>query len=237
MISVLAWRWGTRFDAVHANALLASLERNLRLEHELVVVTDDDRGLDPEIRVIPMPTRYAQTPRCRRRMEGFSREFGQQLAARVLYMDLDVVIVADLTAIVDRPEPIVGWRVGHAGVYSGSFLLADNGALDGAWQRFQAAPVAYPDSLQRNRNASDQAMLNDWLSTQPPIPHWTEADGFVTYYGQGYEKLEHLGVGPTRPHLPTGAKIVVLGSADLDVLSQARYPWVREHWLPYARVA
>jgi hypothetical protein len=74
---------------------------------------------------------------------------------------------------------------------------------------------------------SDQAMLNHWLRSQPPIAEWTERDGFVTFYGAGYERHVHLGVGPSRPALPAGARIVVLGSDDLAVLDQpARYPWV-----------
>jgi hypothetical protein len=77
-------------------------------------------------------------------------------------------------------------------------------------------------------------MVNDWLSRQPAIPFWTEADGFVSYYGVGYERLEHLGVGPNRPALPAGARIVVLGSADLHVLQEGRFSWVQEHWTPLA---
>lgn len=231
MVSVLAWKWGTKFSAVHCNVLAEALRRHLHIDHELVVVTNEWQGLDPSIRVIAAPMAYADTPRCRRRMIGFSEYFTRRnLAERVLYCDLDVVITGDLTSLLERREPIIGWKVGHAGVYSGSFLLADNGALDGAFQRFAQDPVGYPTRLQPRGVASDQAMVNAWIETEPPIGTWTEADGFVTYYGKGYERLEHLGVGPRLQHLPAGARIVVLGSDDLDVLAQSRYPWVKEHW-------
>lgn len=236
-LRVLTWLWGSAFSARHVRVLQHALARHLRIPHELVVVGDSDAGLPPEAFYVPMPQAYASTPRCRRRMQGFSRDWlaAVGITGRVLYVDLDVVIVDDITALVDRLESIVGWKVGHAGVFSGSFLLADAGALDGAWQRFAADPDGYPARLQPRGVASDQAMVNDWLAGQPPIPYWTEADGFVTYYGRGYERLEHLGVGPTRPELPAGARLVVLGSADLEVFDQPeRYPWVADHWTALA---
>lgn len=218
------------FEARHCNVLRAMLARHLHLDHELVIVTDDPAGLDGDIRVVPMPETFAHTPRCRRRMQQFSLEFDAQLGRRILGIDLDVVIVGDITAIVNRREPIVGWKVGHAGVFSGSFLLFDEGALDGAWQLFAADPTGHPYRVQPHGTPSDQAMVNHWLRSQPPIPYWTERDGFVTYYGDGYEAYEHLGVGPRHPNLPAGARIVVLGSADKAVLDEARFDWVQEHY-------
>jgi hypothetical protein len=230
-LAVTCWKWGTLFSARHVNVLRAMLARHLHVDHRLICVSDDPTGLDGDIVAVSMPDTYVDTPRCRRRMQQWSREWSAPFGPRMLAIDLDVVIVDDITPIVDRHEPIVGWKVGHAGVYSGSFLLADVGALDGAWQRFAADPVGYPAGLQPRGVASDQAMLNAWLASQPAIAEWTEADGFVSYYGAGYERLEHLGVGPTRRDLPPGARIVVLGSADLEVLESGQFTWADEHWV------
>lgn len=232
MLTVLAWSWGGLFGPEYSQRLRAGLARHLHVEHELVLVTDNARGLEG-IRTVPMPDTYVTTPRCRRRMQHFSREFGESLGATtVLGIDLDVVILGDITPIVTKfpHAPIVGWKVGHAGVYSGSFLRFDVGALDGAWEAFAADPDGYPRRIQPQGVPSDQAMVNAWLATQAPIPYWTEADGFVSYYGAGYERLEHLGVGPTRTTLPPAARIVVLGSADKIVMDEGRYEWIRAHW-------
>lgn len=230
-IEVLSWMWGSRFQAVHANVVRRALALHLNVPHRLNIIADRFDGFDRDIRVLPMPMQYDTSIRCRRRMQGFSRDLSEAIAGpggTILYLDLDVVIRDDITPLVVRPEPITGWKVGHAGVYSGSFLVAKAGALDGAWQKFHRNPEGWPNSL--SRNASDQAMLNDWLKTQPPIGTLTESDGLVTYYGKGYERLEHLGVGPNRPNLPPGARIVVLGSSDLEVLESDRFDWVRDHW-------
>jgi hypothetical protein len=238
MITFCAWKWGTLFAARHVNILRAALARHVHTDHELVCITDDPTGIDGDIGIVPMPTEFAETPRCRRRMQQYAADFERPIGKRICTIDLDVVIVGDMTAIVSRPEPIVGWKVGHAGVYIGSFLLHDAGALDGAWQRFKADPVGYPQAVQPRGVPSDQAMVNHWLETTgTPVATLTEADGFVSYYGAGYERLEHLGVGPSHPELPAGARIVVLGSADLDALQPGRFPWVDEHWCALDRRA
>ena len=138
------------------------------------------------------------------------------MPAPILALDLDVVIVDDITALVDRPDPLVCWRVGYAGVYSGSILLMDAGVLDPLWRAFHADPDGYPRRAWPGGVGSDQAMLNYFLSRpyqtiRPAV--WTEADGFVTFFGAGYEKLERLGVGPTNPNLRPGARIVVLSKS------------------------
>lgn len=232
MLAVTCWRWGGLFGAVYVNRLRAALERHLHIEHELVCVTDDAVGIDRRVRVVSLPSEFAHTPRCRRRMQQFDHHWGlHALGARILSIDLDVVIVDDITPLVDRPEPIVAWKVGHAGVYSGSFLLFDAGALHGAWAPFAADPDGYPRTCSPHGTPSDQAMLNHYLRrTGIKVAELTEADGIVTYYGRGYERLEHLGVGPTRSALPPGARLVVLGSADKHVMDEARFGWVLDHW-------
>lgn len=205
------------------------LKRHLRIPHQLYCVTDDLAAVPSTVVAVPMPTQHAHTPRCQRRMWQFAKDRVVEFGTRMLCLDLDIVAVDDITAIVDRPEPIVGWLVGYAGVYSGSFFMFDTGALDGAWQLFNSNAAGFLKAT-GEVNASDQAMVNLWLRNQPPIARWTEADGFVTWFGDGYAKQERHGMGPTRSRLPGGARVVVLGGADKAVMDEGRYDWVRKHW-------
>lgn len=230
MISCLCWKWGRLFGPEYVNRLRNMLARNLRLPHRLFCVTDDPHGIDPEVRIVMMPRKYEDTPRCRRRMQQYSADFDGLFGDRLLSIDLDTVIVDDITPIVDRPEPVVCWRIGYADVYAGGFLLWNAGALDGAWQAFRSDPEGYPRRAQPRGVGSDMAMLNHWLATQPPVAEWTEADGFVSYFGTGYERHEHRGVGPNRPDLPPGARIVMLGSEDKTAMDEGRHAFVAEHW-------
>lgn len=230
MISVVCWKWGNRFSALYVNRLRSMLARNLRLPHCLYCVSDDHDGIDLSVRRVAMPTWLDKTPRCRRRMQQYSADFDWIFGRRILSIDLDVVITGDITELLDRPEPIVGWRVGYAGVLSGSLVLWAQGALDGAWRAYREDPEGYPLRAQPRGVGSDQAMINLWLSTQPKIAEWTERDGIVTYFGEGYKKLAHHGVGPDNPRLPAGTRIVVLGSADKLAMDEGRFDWIREHW-------
>lgn len=228
MLSIVAWKWGSLFGPEYVNRLRAMLGRRLRIPFVLWCLTDDPKGIDERVRTVPLPDEFAGAFRCRRRIWQYAAERRELFGPRILAIDLDVVIVDDITALVDRPEPIVCWRVGYAGVYSGSFVLFDAGALDGLYQAYRADPDGYPAKT-GERNASDQAMLNLYLSGRS-VPHWTEADGFVSYFGAGYDRLEHCGVGPNRQTLPDGARIVVLGSADKAAMDAGAAPWIREHW-------
>ena len=229
---VVSWWWrkpdGSHlFGPEYLLRMRNMLARHLHREHEFVVVTDSAALVPAGIRTERI-TQWQDTPRCRRRVKQYDRAFAATLGTRILSIDLDVVIVDDITPLVDRREPIVCWRVGYAGVYSGSFVLYDFGALHGLYEAFAADPDGYPLAT-GERNASDQAMLNHFLAGRE-VPHWTERDGFVSYFGNGYEALEHHGVGPNRTELPEGARVVVLGSADKAAMDTGAHEWIEAHW-------
>lgn len=238
MIHVLTWLWhrpgGPSFSPLYVNRLRSMFARHLDLPHEIVLVTDRPQAMQAEldigIRVLPMPLEHAHTPRCRRRMWGFAAERAFDIGERILCCDLDVVVTRNITRIVDRPEPLVCWRVGYANVYSGSFILQTAGVLDGAWRAFKEQPEKFLAAT-GERYASDQAMLNHYIRATKMRPaEWTERDGFVTWFGDGYEHKEHHGMGPRRHELKATTRIVVMGSADKQVMDEARYPFVADHW-------
>lgn len=232
MLSIVTWLWrpqsGPALGPRYVNNLRSMLARNLRIPHTLHCVTDTPAGIDPGVVIVAPPQEYADTPRCRRRMWQWAKERRELWGPRMLAIDLDVVITDDITPLVDRPEPIVMWKVGYAGVYSGSLILADTGALDGAWQAFACNPLGYPKAT-GEANGSDQAMLNHWLKGRR-VAEWTERDGICTWFGNGYSDREHHGIGPGNPQPPKGTRLVVFGRHDVGVMESGAYPWVREAW-------
>ena len=55
MISVICWKWGKLFSPVYVNRLRSMLARHLHIPHRLYCITDDRRGLDPEVGYFAMP--------------------------------------------------------------------------------------------------------------------------------------------------------------------------------------
>ena len=231
MLTVVTWKWkradGTSiFTHEHVNRMRSMLARNLRLPHRMLCLTDDNNGIDSHVECIPLPAEFAGTLRCRRRMWQYSKDRSELFGPRFLSCDLDNILTGDITPLVERDEPLVMFRVGYANVLSGSFVLCDTGYLHGAYAAYAAEPLGYPARI--SKNASDQAMLNHYLRGRQ-VAQWKERDGFCVFFGRGYEALEHHGVGPNRPHLPKGTRVLVLGSDDLWALKDPRFEW-RRHW-------
>lgn len=228
MLTVVTWKWGrTPFTNEHVNRMRSMLERNLHIPHRMLCLTDDSAGIDGRVYCHPLPLEFAGSFRCRRRMWQYSKDRIDLFGPRFLSIDLDLVLTADIAPLVQRAEPLVMFRVGYANVLSGSFILCDTGYLHGAYEAYARDPVGYP-KLTGLQNASDQAMLNYYLRGRQ-VAQWKERDGFTVFFGAGYERFEHLGVGPNRPKLPPGTRVVVLGSDDLSALRDPRYEW-RRHW-------
>lgn len=235
LMSVVCWRWPDAqgkhlFGVEYVNRLRSMLARNLRLPHQVWCITDDTKGIDGAVRCIPQPAEYANTPRCRRRMWQYAKDRTALFGPRMLAIDLDVVITADITSLIDRTEALVMWRVGYADVLSGSIVLCDTGALDGAWQAYRNDPDGYPLAT-GEKNGSDQAMLNHYIKTNRlPVAEWTERDGIRSWFGRGYGMHEHHGLSSKKPELPRGTRMVVFGSSDKAVMDRALYPWITECW-------
>mmetsp|Transcript_53773 Transcript_53773/g.114791 ORF Transcript_53773/g.114791 Transcript_53773/m.114791 type:complete len:497 (+) Transcript_53773:190-1680(+) len=101
-IAVVCVKWGKRYDADYVNRLKAGVLRGMPVPPDrFVCYTDDARGLDTDIEVRGLPDN----------LKGwwgkvflFSEEAGLD-GYRVIYFDLDQVIVGDLTPIVAYDGP------------------------------------------------------------------------------------------------------------------------------------
>lgn len=233
MLTVVTWKWGDLFGSEYVNTTRNMFRRHLHVPHRFLCVTDDPDGLDGGVDWYPMHShlleKYVKLQRCARRLVMHDWDFLEDAGlsdARILQVDLDVVLVDDITPIVDCHEPTAFWQVGYAGVYSGSFQLYNAGALNRMWRDFAGDPLGTLAVAQPRGRGSDQDVLNRWLEVDKPRRVWTDADGFVVYFGKGYERFGGPGPAVLRP----GARLVVLGSADKHVLDNGEYRWAREHW-------
>ena len=95
-VNVLCIKWGTKYGAEYVNKLRSMVGRHLGRPFRFVCLTDDTEGITPGIECRPIPAMqlggspwYAGW----RKLAVFAPEL-HDLEGRVLFFDLDVVIVA-----------------------------------------------------------------------------------------------------------------------------------------------
>lgn len=230
MLRVVAWKWKPKpgyrsnFVAEHVNTLRAMVARHYRRPHEFVCVTDDPKGIDGDIRIVPLWNDFAnlQGPNgvnCYRRLRAFSAEAAEIFGPRFVSLDLDCVITNDLAPVWDRPEEFVIWGdTARNTPYNGSMFLLTAGSRRKVWDEFH--PVDSPAHTKRlGMVGSDQAWIGACLG--PNEARWSCADGVYSW---------RLHCKPSGA-LPVNARIVMFHGKE-DPWSYGmknQYPWIREH--------
>lgn len=232
--SVVCWKWAPRpgyrstFGPDTVNILRAMVRRHYRSDVRFICVTDDTRGLDPGVEVIPDWKDYAQipsphggkNPSCYRRLRAFSPDIASAFGDRFVSLDLDTVIVADVTPLWDRPEDFVIWGdTNKRTFYNGSMFLLKAGARPQVWNQFD--PVESPRlSKAAGKWGSDQGWLSYCLG--PGEAKWSRKDGVYSFRND-LQKARQL---------PENCRITFWHGAHdpWSPYAQSQYPWVRAHY-------
>lgn len=237
MLSIVCFKWQAtspefnsrnRNTAKHVNNLRRMVARHYRGEHRFICITDKSDGIDKEVEVVPLWDDFAamkspygpRYPSCYRRLKLFSRGIEAIVGKRFVWMDLDVVIVREVTPLWDRDGDIVLLRGTNPSThYNGSMLLMTAGARSQVWDDFD------PDHSPASAKAAAQFGSDQgWISYKlgPNEKRWTVDDGVYCYRRHIY---------PRRP-LPENARIVFFNGKNddpADPLCQ-QHRWVRANW-------
>lgn len=238
MITVHCYLWregGRGYLPEHVNTLARMVRRHLDAPHRFVCITDETDGFDGAVEVVPLPeaARAAATlrtpegpkfPSSYRRLWSFSRE-AVSLGPRVLLLDIDCVVTADITPLVERTDDFVGYRPSHAWgkdirrLMGGTWMLR-TGTKSHVWDEFIADPEGQIRACRAaGHRGSDQAILSWKLYADDVL--WPQACGI--YSSQDMLK-------PSRhATLPHGARIVHFNGLTKPWTSR-HIPWVREHY-------
>ena len=242
MLDVVCWKWKTfgyrsHFGPDTVNTLRRMVARNLRLPHRFTCLTDDPKGIDSDIRIIPLWDTYASVPNpsnprnpsCYRRLRMFSAEAKDLIGEKIVSMDLDVVITGDLTPLFDREDDFVIWggqtvQPGVRGLvynwYNGSLMMLKAGTRTKVWDAFDPK-VSPAKANQAGCRGSDQGWISYCLGKNEKV--WGLDDGVLSYRNH---------ILPKGGALPSGARIVAFhGQYDPWMPQvQTRTPWVANHY-------
>ncbi len=210
------------YDAGYVNRLRSMLGRHLHLPHELVCVTDDAAGIDPRVRIVPMPAEVRGLPGFFQRLILFRPDAAEIFGKRTLLMDLDVVILRDITPLVDRPEDFVAWEPrlyhmnkGQYSRYNGGFILMNAGARPQVWQQFSLEQAQRVLSTKHEGCVDDQSWISHILGPDEAVWPW---DGDVR--------------SVRATSTPEAARVVFFNGPRSPSMAemQAEYPWIVKHW-------
>jgi len=187
MLHVCAWKWdngipnkkGIRFSAQHVNTLGSMLKRHLHTDYEFCCITDDPEGIDKDIRIIPIWNDYLDKGGCWTRLKMFDASMKDIIGERFVSIDLDCVIVDDITPILTCIDDFRIWgEHWRKSPYCGSLWIMDAGCRSEVWTEFDMSD--YPvGSNGRWKKGTDQARINDCL--YPDEMMWSNKDGIYNF--------------------------------------------------------
>lgn len=229
---VLCLKHGTKYSAEYVNKLYNMVQRNCGIAHEFVCLTDDAHGIDPRVKIIPLPGNL-QGWWCKPYM--YSKDL--PINGTVLYMDLDVVIAGSIDKLFTyqpnhwctirdftralRPD----WKR-----YNSSVVRFRTGELHHVWEDFQANQKDIQRRLHGDQDwlyeatRTRQAMLypDSWiLSWKWEIRKSKEFDFHGT---KGNRKFKH--VESVRPRIEC---CITVFHGDPNPHNCAD-PWVIDNW-------
>lgn len=199
MTTILCWLWAqshgrasvsgnVHYTADHVNTWADMVKRNLTTDAELACVTDMPDGIDPDVRIIPLPDmpdvksqswpENAGQPQCYRRLHMYRPDAADVFGAeRILMMDLDCVIGGNIDHLVQTPDDIKLMAAdAPTRLYNGSMQFIRCGSRPEIWTRFT---VAEAQKASKKYVGSDQAWLMHVLGSKSQV--FGRQDG-VTWY-------------------------------------------------------
>lgn len=235
-LTIVAWKWkpparGYRssFGPETVNTLASMIARHYKHPHRVVCVTDDPKGIDSSIVIVPLWTDFADLlnphgghqPSCYRRLKAFSVEAEQWFGPRFVSVDLDCVITGDMSPLWNRPEDFVIWgsNTDKRAWFNGSMWMMTAGARRQVWDTFN--PRTSPGQAKRaGCFGSDQGIIGHVLGRKEAM--WTMKDGVYSF-------RVHLNNGSIAP--PSHMKICFFhGRHDPWSAHCQEIPWVHENY-------
>lgn len=169
---ILCMKWGVKYGPEYVNRLYGMVRRHLKGDFRFVCLTDRVEGIRAEVQCLPIPSLDLPAGIPERgwtKLTTFQRDL-HGLQGTALFLDLDVVIVDDITPFFEMPGDFLiihdwkrPWRVtGNSSVYR--FRL---GAHADVLSEFRAQQESV-----RKRFRNEQAFLSDMMHRQGILNYW-----------------------------------------------------------------
>jgi hypothetical protein len=227
-------RYRSSYPPETVYALRDMISKHYANPHRFVAITDHPEELTG-VETYPLWDDWAHLPSvighsypsCYRRLKLFHPETGTQLGERVVSIDLDTVIVKDISPIVDRDEDFMIWGESdfQRQACCGSLFMLKTGTNRHVWDEFKGEP-SVREFWAAGCRGSDQGWLSYVFGVKHgpwDKPRWSRDDGVFSY-------RKHIAKYGNA--LPKEARLVSF-HGKLDPWTrdtQRRAPWIKEHY-------
>jgi len=216
VINILSVKWGTKFSNRYVNNLYTGVKNNIKIPFKFYCFTDNKTGLNKEIVALPLPKGI---PYWWNKLYLFSNEL--PVEGRVLYIDLDTVIVGDITHIARCKEKFVMLQDVYHPERRGSGLMAWDTSNDYSvlWEKYHPQAQAIHERFWPH---GDQVWIQQHLPVNPSL--WQEL-----YKNQILSlKVECV----KQSSKPKDARIIFYhGKPSIkESLNIPNFQWIRKYW-------
>lgn len=245
-IAVVCFQWNTGFreyKAEYVNTLARMVSRNLSLPHRFICITDEKKGFENNVEVIPTPKSAKQIcrlqspegsrfPASYRRLWLFSKG-AEFIADRVLLLDIDCIITGSIDHLFDFDDDFVGWRP-MKGRWSkqnrigGGTWLLRTGTHSWVWDSFIEDPaLAIKKARSNGYRGSDQAWMSYCLANSCKV--WLNLPGNSGSFEAGIYQNQDGVKKWEKP--PKNASIVHFNGVEKPwSVNMQRKQWIKEYW-------
>jgi len=212
MITFVCFKWGSKYGPRHVHTLARMVRRHFTPSHNFICLTDDPGGV--EVQTMALDRRFTNlgARQCFHKLAIFAPEASDRIGKRICAMDLDIVILDDLTPLVSRSEDFVIGDSGVTGFYNSSLMLLTAGSRPEVYDDF--TPMG---ALKLTRAKGKPHIDDGWIGAR---------------LGMKEARFDTSdGVGSFRAKLPEKPRIVYFDGPDKpDGPVAQRLDWVRENY-------
>jgi hypothetical protein len=168
---VLCVKWGNKYNAQYVNVLKNMCARHLTVPYEFHCLTEDTKGIDADVHVIPLPNRPG-IKSWWSKLYMFATEL--PLQGTILFFDLDVVVFRNIDCLFSHKpgtfqiiRDFNRCRVPDWKICNSSVMRWEKGQLYYLWNEFSKDPAAV-----MSRNHGDQDYITKRAASD--VNHWPD---------------------------------------------------------------
>lgn len=234
---IFCMKWGPKYGPEYVNRLAAGVKKNLSLPHRFVCLTEEPKGINPSIEILPLPNvglPKGSKERGWNKLGVFDKSMSN-LGEIGLFLDLDLIIVGSIDELFHFPGEfciIKDWVKAKPAHGNSSVFRFKIGAYPHLLEKF---------GPERKRIQATYRNEQEYVTAEAgPAPTWWPSDWCVSFkrhaIPKGFAKLWK----PPRP--PKGAKIIVFhGKPNPPEAIEGKSgkwfrpirpsPWIKDFWM------